>query len=147
LLAERSPDGAALRPPQPVPCAARLLAGARRVLARPSAIRFADEAAAAPDGRHVALDFADPAFHGTGTQVMDVWLLDTRTGGLAQLPGMPAIAHLKSTSFAWAPDGRLVLLSQDAGLVAVWRPGERRLAARRLRLPRPSGGSDAFTVW
>jgi hypothetical protein len=40
-----------------------------------------------------------------------------------------------------------VLLSQDAGLVAVWRPGRARLAVRRVRLPRPSGGSDAFTVW
>ena len=78
---------------------------------------------------------------------MDVWLLDAQTGRLTQLPGMPAIAHLKFTSFAWAPDGRLVLLSQDAGIVAVWRPGQKQLALRHLRLPRPSGGSDAFTVW
>jgi hypothetical protein len=78
---------------------------------------------------------------------MDVWLLDARTGRLTQLPGMPAITHLKFTSFAWAPDGRLVLLAQDAGTVAVWRPGQRRLALRHLRLPPPSGGSDAFIVW
>jgi hypothetical protein len=123
-----------------------LRTGARRTLGRPSAIRFPDEAAIAPDGRHVAIDFADPAYHGTGTQVMDVWWLDARTGRLTQLPGMPAIAHLKFTSFAWAPDGRLVLLSQDAGVVAVWRPGAAQLALRHVRLPPPSGGSDAFTV-
>jgi hypothetical protein len=123
-----------------------LRTGESRTFAWPSAIRFPDEAAAAPDGRHIALDFADPAYHSTGTQVMDAWLLDTRTGRLTQLPGMPAIVHLKFTSFAWAPDGRLVLLSQDAGLVAVWRPGDARLAVRRVQLPRPSGGTDAFTV-
>jgi hypothetical protein len=135
------PGGAPTRIAAPWAVAGPYVLGAGRPLT------LTDEGAAAPDGRHIALDFADPAYHSTGTQVMDVWLLDAQTGRLTQLPGMPAIAHLKFTSFAWAPDGRLVLLSQDAGLVAVWRPGRARLAVRRVRLPRPSGGSDAFTVW
>jgi hypothetical protein len=75
---------------------------------------------------------------------MDVWLLDTQTARLTQLPGMPVIVPLKATSIAWSTDGRLVLLSDD--VVAVWRPGEPQLSVRRITLPQRDGGSDSFAV-
>jgi hypothetical protein len=47
---------------------------------------------------------------------------------------------------AWTADGRLLLLGgfdrRDA--LAVWRPGQDRLAFRRLRLPTDRAGSDSF---
>lgn len=99
-----------------------------------------------PRGRFVVLEFADPSWNLTGKQVLDEWLLDTRTGRLTQLPGMPALVSLKRTSTAWTADGRLVLLAESGGrdLVAVWRPGRPRLAVKAVRLPRRTGGSDAF---
>ena len=46
----------------------------------------------------------------------------------------------------WTRDGRLVLLGADrtSDFVAVWRPGEWRLALKRLRLPARIAGSDSF---
>src|SRR5688500_20369460 len=49
---------------------------------------------------------------------------------------MPAFVALKQTNMAWTDDGRLVLLGESRRtLVAVWRPGEDRLAVRAVRLP------------
>ncbi|HEY1509387.1 MAG TPA: hypothetical protein VGF93_10320 [Solirubrobacteraceae bacterium] len=130
-----------------------LRTGARRRLAWPSAIRFTDEAVLAPGGRLLAVDFADPAYRATGTQVTDVWLLDPATGTWRHVPGTPASVHLKFTSFAWAPGGRLVLLAGPNGpragnnVVAVWKPRQRRLALRRFVLPARTSGSDAFLIW
>src|SRR6266498_1514032 len=64
-----------------------------------------------------------------GGQAMDVWILDTQTGELAQVPGMPAVVDLKFTSMEWTRDGRLVFPVQWNGksLVAVWRPGDAKL--------------------
>jgi hypothetical protein len=47
---------------------------------------------------------------------------------------------------AWTADGRLVLLvNDDRGYhVAVWRPGQARLALRSVGLAGRSGGSDTF---
>jgi hypothetical protein len=62
---------------------------------------------------------------------------------------MPAFVALKYTSTSWTDDGRLVLLAQVDGrdVVAVWRPGESRLALKPLKLPsRESAGSDTFAV-
>lgn len=120
-------------------------------LAYPSRIRGQggfDEAVVDPTGRFVALSFADPAYELSGTQVTDVWLLDTEHETLRQLPDMPAAVSLKSTSMAWAPDGRLVILAETAArtLVAAWRPGEERLSVRPIRLPTRTSGSDAFAV-
>ena len=76
-----------------------------------------------------------------------MWLLDTNTGKLAQLPGMPAFVGIKQTSLEWTNDGRLVLLGESNGkdLVAVWRPGQRRLALRTVD-PKRGGGSNSFAI-
>ena len=100
-----------------------------------------------PDHRLLAVEFADPAWDGGPTQLMDVWLLDLWTRRWRQLPGMPVLAALKATSMAWTGDGRLLLLGsfdRVGGALAVWRPGQDRLAVRRLRLPADRAGSDSF---
>jgi len=101
-----------------------------------------------PTGTLVALEFGDPAYQLSSIQVMDLWLLDTKTASLRQLPDMPAAVSLKRTSMSWTTDGRLVLLAEveDRALVAVWRPGQERLAVRSLRLPERTSGSDAFVA-
>ena len=54
---------------------------------------------------------------------------------------------------AWASDSRLVMLAQTSGpsgdrdLVAVWKPGQRQITLRLVRLPARNSGSDAFVVW
>ena len=113
----------------------------QKLLRWPSRLGAADAPAIDPRGRFVALAFADP-----GKQVLDVWLLDTRTRGLTHLPSMPASVALKRTSMAWTNDGRLVVLGHSLGrdLVAVWRPGQRRLAIKTVRLGLRTGGSDSF---
>ena len=120
--------------------------GAEQAFSWPSIVGGLDRPAVDPRGRYVALAFADPAWEGGGTQALDVWVLDVRTGTLAQLPGMPALVALKATDMAWTDDGRLVLLGESEGrdVVAVWRPGETRLGVRRVRMPERSGGSDSF---
>jgi hypothetical protein len=120
--------------------------GVRRVFAWPSIVASRDGAAVDPRGRYVALGFGNPAWAGGGQQVEDVWILDTATRRLRQLPGMPAFVHLKATDMAWTADGRLVLLAEDdrRTVVAVWRPGDRRLAVREIDLPARDGSSDSF---
>jgi hypothetical protein len=109
----------------------------------PSMLSGLDDPRADYQGRFVALAFADPA---STRQVMDVWLLDTRTGRLTHLPGMPAFVDLKFTSMEWTKDGRLVVLGQTngRGFVAVWRRGAVRLQLKWLRLPQRTNGSDSF---
>jgi hypothetical protein len=126
-----------------------LRGGAARRLSWPSVLAGGDEARVHPDGRLVAVGFGDPAPSGGG-QALDEWLLDTATGRWRHLPDLPANVYLKFTSMEWAGDGRLVFLAQSAGLgdlVATWRPGEPRIAVRRVELPERSGGSDSFVVW
>ena len=117
-----------------------------RRLQWPSILPFTDRPAVDPSGRFVALAFAVPSWRGGGSQVLDVWLLDTTTGKLTQLPGMPAFVSLKRTDIAWTDDGRLVLLGESGGrdVVAVWRPGQARLALKTVNLPERDGGSDSF---
>lgn len=115
----------------------------------PSILIWLDEPAVDPQGRFVALSFASPAWEGGSRQALDVWLLDTQTGKLTQVPGMPAFVALKGSSMAWTPDGRLVLLahSDRRDMVAVWRPGQPRLAVKTVRLPdRADSGSDTFAI-
>jgi hypothetical protein len=121
--------------------------GVEHQLRRPGTIGgSAGNAVVDPRGRYIALEFGDPAWHLSGTQVLDVWVLDTVTAKLTHLPGMPAFVHLKATSMAWTHDGRLVLLGEDddGGFVGVWRPGQRRLPLKTLGLPARYGGSDSF---
>lgn len=114
----------------------------------PSVLSTLDRPAVDPRGRFVALAFADPAWYGSSKQALDVWLLDTSAKTLTQLPGMPAFVSLKYTNMTWTSDGRLVLLAQSDGrdLVAVWRPGERRLRVAAVALPARNGVSDTFAT-
>ena len=115
----------------------------------PSKIFAADSPATDPRARFIALGFADPSWEGAGgKQVLDVWLLDTRTREITQVPDMPAFVELKRTSMSWTNDGRLVLLgrSMDRDFVAVWRPGQRRLEVKTVRLRPRTSGSDSFAI-
>jgi hypothetical protein len=108
-----------------------------------------DEVRVHPNGRLAVVGFADPALP-SGGQGLDEWLLDTTTRRWQQLPDMPADVALKFTSMNWTGDGRLVFLAQTTDLgnvVAVWRPGQPRIALRQVELPKRSGGSDSFVVW
>jgi hypothetical protein len=108
-----------------------------------------DEPAIQPGGGLVALGFSTPALGSTGTQATDVWLVDPGSHRLQHLPDMPAIVDLKFSSMAWTGDGRLVFLARTAGreVVAVWRPGQKRIAARPVQVPNRNSGSDTFVVW
>jgi hypothetical protein len=122
--------------------------GAQRRLPWPSILAGLDQPAVDLQGRFVALAFANPSWTSGAGQAFDVWALDTKTGKLTQLPGLPAFLALKSTNMAWTPDGRLVLLAESGGkdMVAVWRPGQQHLAVKTVRLPdrSSSSGSDSF---
>jgi hypothetical protein len=126
-----------------------LRSGAREPFPWPSQLDQTDEVAVQPRGRLMAVAFADPAYQGWGTQVLDIWLLDPATGRLQHIPDMPAAVAFKFTSMAWADDGRLVLLAETGGrdVVALWRPGETRIAVRPVRLPPRNSGSDTFVIW
>jgi hypothetical protein len=130
-----------------------LRTGARRRLPWPSRIGSTDQAVASPGGQTLAVDFADPAYRLTGTQVTDVWLLDLATGRFRHAPGMPAAVHLKFTSMAWATGDRLLILAGPDGpmagrnLVGVWTPGAKQFAFRSGRLPARTSGSDSFIAW
>lgn len=103
-----------------------------------------------PDGRLASVAFY-PARNGA-EQTLDVWLLDLTTRRWRQLPDMPLRLAPAKPQLSWTADGRLLLLAglagDPAGLVAVWRPGQPRLAARRVRLPEPGpGGGFRFVIW
>ena len=119
----------------------------RSTIPWPATLRGRDQAVVQPRGGLVALTFSDPAYEGGGTQVTDVWVLDPATRALEHVPDMPSAVSLKLTSVAWTNDGRLVLLAQSGGrqIVGVWRPGEKRIGVRRVRLAR-NAGSDSFVI-
>jgi hypothetical protein len=119
-----------------------------RRLRWPSILTYDGETAVNPYGRFIAIEFADPAWRGGGVQALDLWVLDTNAGTLTQVPGMPAFISLKRTSLEWTSDGRLVLLGDDhrGEFVAVWRPGERHLRIKSIKLPQRTSGSDSFAV-
>jgi hypothetical protein len=92
-----------------------------------------------PDGRRATVDFAKYS----PEDRYDLWLLDTRSRRWRHLPGMPMRLIPKVTDVKWTPDRRIVILSQ--GTLALWRPGERHLAVRRVKPPRQPGSN--FVIW
>jgi hypothetical protein len=116
----------------------------------PSRLRGGTHIAAVhPNGRDIAV-----GFHGLaapGGEGYDLWLLNTATRRWQHLPDLPAAdIAAKATDMAWTGDGRLVVLTQTATLgqvVAVWRPGQPRLALRQITLPTPSPGTDTLAIW
>jgi hypothetical protein len=103
-----------------------------------------------PDGRVASVAFY-PARSGP-EQTLDVWLLDIAGRGWRRLPDMPLRLGPSKPQLRWTPDGRLVLLAElanePAAVVAVWRPGQSRVAARRVQLPDPDrGGGFRFAIW
>jgi len=122
--------------------------GARHQVVRPSTVGSASDGLVSPDRQRVAIAFENPAWAGTGAQVMDVWLLDAMTYRWERLPAMPVPVALKFTSMAWADDGRLLLLGSFDGAgdaLAVWRPGQDQLAIRPI--PLPEDRADTFMAW
>lgn len=122
--------------------------GAQRPIRWPSMLANLDRPAVDPKGRFIALAFAEPAWRNGPQQALDIWLLDTRTRKLTQLPSMPALVSLKFTSIAWTADRRLVLFAKELGgkqIVAVWRPGQRQLAIKAVSLPEGTR-SGSFAV-
>lgn len=132
-----------------------LQSGAERELPWPSEIGRdggqggRDQAAVQPGAEAIALSFSDPAYEYSSAQITDVWLLDPTDGSFSHLPDMPADVALKFTSMCWTRDGRLVILAETGGadVVAVWRPGDARIATRAVHLPLRANGSDSFIVW
>jgi|Tabmets5t2r1_1033131.scaffolds.fasta_scaffold04105_5 hypothetical protein len=103
-----------------------------------------------PEGRVASVAFY-PARSGP-EQTLDVWLLDVASRGWRRLPDMPLRLGPSKPQLRWTPDGRLVLLAEVAGepaaVVAVWRPGQSRIAVRRVQLPDPErGGGFRFVLW
>jgi hypothetical protein len=84
-------------------------------------------------------------------QTLDVWLLDIASRGWRRLPDMPLRLGPSKPQLRWTADGRLVLLADLAGepsaVVATWRPGQSRIAARRVQLPGPDRGGYRFVLW
>jgi hypothetical protein len=103
-----------------------------------------------PDGRLATVAFY-PARSGV-EQTLDVWLLDLVTRRWQRLPDMPLRLASSKPQLQWTADGRLLLLAgladEPASVVALWRPGEARIAARRVRLPGPARpGGYRFAIW
>jgi hypothetical protein len=123
--------------------------GASHRLPRPTPHGQPDLGLASPDGRLLAVEFADPSWSQVQGQVSDIWLLHLRSRRWRRLPGMPLITGLKFMSMAWTGDGRLVLagdFERFGKAVATWRPGQDQLAVKRLALP-AYAGSDSFVPW
>ena len=123
--------------------------GVRRQIDWPSNIGQLDTPAVDVGGRRIALSFANPSWTGRAGQAFDAWVLDTRTSKLTHLPGMPAFVWLKWTNMAWTQGGRLVILTRDETrqMVALWRPGHKRLGLKNVRLPNhDSAPSDTFAI-
>jgi hypothetical protein len=116
-----------------------------RVVRWPSTLGGAGKAVAQPGGRYVALQFGDPAYPGP-QQAEDLFLYDTRTKKLLHVPGFPAQVDLKFSDFAWAGDGRLIMLLQAAGStrLGVYRPGDAAVSLRHEDLPPSRSGSPSF---
>jgi hypothetical protein len=103
-----------------------------------------------PDGRLASVAFY-PARNGT-EQTLDIWLLDLVTRRWQQLPDMPLRLAPSKPQLRWTTDGRLLLLAglpgEPASVVAMWRPGQPRIATCRVQLPNPDRRSGyRFAIW
>ena len=107
-----------------------LRTGARRPLRWPSRLHFGFQVFPAPHGPLVALRFGQPWY--PPSQAADVWILNTSTGSLTEVPGFPALELLKFSTIAWTADDRLVVASTGPRrtVVGVWRPGQTTMALR-----------------
>jgi hypothetical protein len=128
---------------------------ATRPLPRTGSPGTASQALPSPDGRWVAVSFESPAWPGP-RQLMDVWLLDTRTLRWRHLPSMPVPTSLKGTGLSWTDDGRLAILgifdatpdpdmAETFTALATWHPATPHLSLHRL--PLPTTGTDHFHPW
>jgi len=93
------------------------------------------EVVGAPNSTRVVVEFA----RYSPRHVIDVWILDTRTGRWQHLPDMPTAAVPKETSLRWTGDGRVVILNGPA--LGVWTPGHDHIGVRRVRSSRQPGSS------
>jgi hypothetical protein len=107
-----------------------------------------------PNGRWLAIRFGNPAWPGP-RQLLDLWLLDTKTLQWQHVPSMPTPVSLKETGLAWTDDNRLVLLGrfdrtpdvsidETKDVLAVWHPGDPALSIRPVTLP--ADGSALFLL-
>ena len=130
------------------------LAGTSRVVTLPSSPGQFSDGIMSPDGRWIVVRMGDPAWPGP-RQLLDLWLLDTRSLRWQHVPSMPAPVSLKQTNIAWTTDNRLVVLGRfdrdpdvsidnTKDVLAVWRPGDPSLALRSIRLP--ADGAPLFFV-
>jgi hypothetical protein len=107
-----------------------LRTGARRPLRWPSRLHFGIQVFPAPHGPLVALRIGEPWY--PPSQAADVWILNTSTGTLTEVPGFPALELLKFSTIAWTADDRLVVASTGPTrtVVGVWRPGQTTMALK-----------------
>jgi hypothetical protein len=113
--------------------------GASHRLSWPSKMVGLGDVSGQPNGPLATVDFA----RYLPRHRFDLWLLDTRTRRWRHLPGMPAHVVPKTTDVEWTSDGGVVLLARD--VLAVWRPGETRLAVGRVKPPKEPG--IKFMIW
>ena len=142
-----------------------LRTGVRRPLGWPSRLHFGFQVFPAPHGPLVALRFGQPWY--PPSQAADVWVLDTSTGSLTEVPGFPALELLKFSTIAWTADDRLVVASTGPGAPwsasggpdsARWRCGgsaaarlhvgrsARPVTRARRRAPAPATGAGAVVL-
>jgi hypothetical protein len=103
-----------------------------------------------PDGRLASVAFY-PARNGAD-QTLEIWLLDLVTRRWQQLPDMPLRLAPSKPQLRWTADGRLLLLAglpgERASVIAMWQPGQQRIATRRVQLPNPDRRSGyRFAIW
>jgi hypothetical protein len=97
------------------------------------------EVSGEPNGRLATVNFAKYS----PKHRSDLWLLDTMTRRWQHLPDMPARVVPKTTHVEWTADGRVVVLAYN--VLGVWRPGQTRLAVRRVKPPKQPG--IEFAIW